>query len=65
MPVALCTIFYGYPRTYTPPESMDRGNVEEGLVELDNRCSDVVMNDLEHRTRGQILNSSHIVREAF
>lgn len=51
--------------SYTPPQSMDRENIEEGSIETGDRCNLDFMHDLQRGTRGQIFQSAVTVRDKF
>lgn len=50
---------------YTPPQSLDRENVEEGSIELGERCNPDLMHDLQRGSRGQNYRSALTVRDNF
>lgn len=53
------------PQTYTPPETLDRENVDDCSLEVGERCDPEVMHDLQRVTRGNILNCATRVRDDF
>jgi hypothetical protein len=53
------------PESYTSPEVLDRENMEDGSVELGERCNPDIMHNLQLGRRGLVLEDAKVVRDTF
>jgi hypothetical protein len=68
--VITCCVLHNFlrricPQSYTSPEVLDRENMEDGSVELGERCNPDIMHNLQLGRLGFVLEDAKIVRDTF